>query len=174
MPNDARPGEIALSHDPALMAQDAGLIFIGRIHTPWTDRHACPRSGSSDQTLCEIRLDDDYAPGLASVETCSHLIILYWMHKARRDLIVQSPAFDSSTHGCFALRSPVRPNPISLSVVELVNVEGSSLTVRGLDCLDGTPLVDIKPYFPKNDAVPDATVGWHGSRTHPDRRSTEL
>ena len=127
-------------------------MFIGRIKTPWTDRHTCPRSGSVFGEICEITLQDDYAPGLQSIDTCSHLIVLYWMHEARRDLIVQAPAFDSATHGCFALRTPIRPNPVSLSVVELIEREGSVLKVRGLDCLDGTPLIDIKPYFAKNDS----------------------
>lgn len=169
-----RPGEVALTQDPGTTPPDAGLVFIGRIETPWTDRHACPRSGSVSDDICTIHLDPAYEQGLLSVDTCSHLIVLYWMHKARRDLIVQAPAFDSPPHGCFALRSPVRPNPVSLSVVELIEVNGTALKVRGLDCLNGTPLIDIKPYFAQNDCVPDARVGWHEQRTHPDRRSKDL
>lgn len=174
MTDAPRPGEIALSRDPGSLTPDAGLVFIGRIKTPWTDRHACPRNGGGSQEICEITLKADYEPGLQSIDSCSHLIVLYWMHEARRDLIVQSPAFDSTTHGCFALRTPIRPNPVSLSVVELIAREGPVLKVRGLDCLNGTPLIDIKPYFAKNDSVPDARVGWHEHRTHPDRRSPEL
>jgi tRNA (Thr-GGU) A37 N-methylase len=64
-------------------------------------------------------------------------------------------------HGTFALRSPARPNPIAMSVVRLVRIEGPTLSVVGLDCLDGTPLLDIKPYFASTDSVPDAVVGWH-------------
>ena len=169
-----RPGEIALDRDPAAQRPDAGLVFIGHIETPWTSRHECPRSGRRSDDLCKVHLKPDYAPGLASVGSCTHLILLYWMDKARRDLIVQAPAFDSVTHGVFALRSPVRPNPIALSVVDLVAIDGPTLTVRGVDCLDGTPLLDIKPYFPRNDSIPDAEVGWHPNRTHPDRRSTDL
>ncbi|MBD8876235.1 tRNA (N6-threonylcarbamoyladenosine(37)-N6)-methyltransferase TrmO [Roseibium polysiphoniae] len=174
MPDSARSGEKILPQDPADMPADAGLVFIGHIATPWQDRHACPRSGGRDDDICTIHLNPRYQDGLKSVESCSHLIILYWMHEARRDIIVQAPAFDSVTHGCFALRSPVRPNPVSLSVVELVSLDGCALKVRGLDCLDGTPLIDIKPYFPRNDSVPEATVGWHGQRSHPERRSTDL
>jgi tRNA (Thr-GGU) A37 N-methylase len=66
--------------------------------------------------------------------------------------------------GTFALRSPVRPNPIAMSVVRLVRVEGTRLSVVGLDCLDGTPLLDLKPYFASTDSVPDAVVGWHAAR----------
>jgi len=87
--------------------------------------------------------------------------VLYWMDKARRDLVLQAPRHYATQRGTFALRSPVRPNPIAASVVELVKVDGTRLTVRGLDCLDGTPLLDIKPYFASTDAVTDARVGWH-------------
>ena len=83
------------------------------------------------------------------------------MDKARRDLILQAPRHYATQRGTFALRSPVRPNPIAASVVKLMKVEGTKLTVTGLDCLDGTPLVDIKPYFASTDSVADAKVGWH-------------
>jgi tRNA-Thr(GGU) m(6)t(6)A37 methyltransferase TsaA len=82
------------------------------------------------------------------------------MDQARRDLVVQVPRH-GARRGTFALRSPVRPNPIAMSVVRLVNVDGTRLSVIGLDCLDGTPLIDIKPYFASVDAVPEAAVGWH-------------
>ena len=82
------------------------------------------------------------------------------MHRARRDLASQTP-FGKETTGTFALRSPVRPNPIAASVVRLVGVDGNVLRVVGLDCLDNTPLLDLKPYFASTDAVPDASVGWH-------------
>ncbi len=80
------------------------------------------------------------------------------MDQARRDLLVQSPRH-GTRRGTFALRSPVRPNPIAMSVVRLVGIEGANLKVVGLDCLDGTPLIDLKPYFPSVDSVPDAVVG---------------
>jgi tRNA (adenine37-N6)-methyltransferase len=74
--------------------------------------------------------------------------VLYWMNEARRDLLVQVPRLSGKASGTFALRSPVRPNPIASSVVELVSVEGNILRVRGLDCVDGTPLIDLKPVRP--------------------------
>jgi tRNA (Thr-GGU) A37 N-methylase len=86
------------------------------------------------------------------------------MDQARRDLVIQAPRHYGEPRGTFALRSPVRPNPIAASVVRLVNVEGLKLSVVGLDCRDGTPLLDIKPYFASTDAVPDAVVGWHAKR----------
>jgi tRNA (Thr-GGU) A37 N-methylase len=78
------------------------------------------------------------------------------MHEARRDLVRQVPGYLGRPRGTFALRSPVRPNPIALACVEIVAVEGATLTVLGVDCVDGTPLVDIKPYFTSTDSHPDA------------------
>jgi len=87
-----------------------------------------------------------WAPAaLEGVLQYEYLEILYWLHLSRRDLVQQSPANDGSARGTFSLRSPVRPNPVGTSMVRLLGVEGSSLLVRGLDCLDGTPLIDIKP-----------------------------
>jgi tRNA-Thr(GGU) m(6)t(6)A37 methyltransferase TsaA len=83
------------------------------------------------------------------------------MDKSRRDIAVQVPRHYGKGRGTFALRSPARPNPIAMSVVTLIEVRGHSLSVTGLDCLDGTPLIDIKPYFASVDSVPDAVVGWH-------------
>jgi tRNA-Thr(GGU) m(6)t(6)A37 methyltransferase TsaA len=158
----SRPGEVRLARDPAVLPADAGLVFIGHIETPWSDLSACPRNGRKSDAICRVHVSDAYAEGLKSVATCSHLILLYWMSVARRDLIVQAPSFAGTTHGCFALRSPVRPNPVSLSVVDLLGVDGNVLSVRGLDCLNGTPLVDIKPYFARTDSFPEAEVGWAG------------
>ena len=98
---------------------------------------------------------------LTGIESCTHILVLYWMDRARRDLVLQAPRHYAEPRGTFALRSPVRPNPIAASVVRLVRVEGTRLSVVGLDCLDGTPLLDLKPYFASTDAVPDAVVGWH-------------
>jgi tRNA (Thr-GGU) A37 N-methylase len=83
------------------------------------------------------------------------------MHRSRRDLVLQAPRHYAVARGTFALRSPARPNPIAMSVVRLLRVDGNRLSVVGLDCLDGTPLLDIKPYFASTDAAPDAVVGWH-------------
>jgi tRNA (Thr-GGU) A37 N-methylase len=83
------------------------------------------------------------------------------MDRARRDLIVQAPRHYSEHRGTFALRSPVRPNPIAVSVARLLEIRDNELSVVGLDCIDGTPLLDLKPYFAATDSVPDASVGWH-------------
>jgi tRNA-Thr(GGU) m(6)t(6)A37 methyltransferase TsaA len=140
---------------------DAGLYFIGRIRTPWKERKDCPKNPRESDAVCTIEVDPRWARALESVETCSHLIILYWMDKALRDIVVQVPAHYGVARGTFALRSPMRPNPIALSVVRLVGIAGNVLKVVGLDCLDGTPLLDIKPYFASTDSAADASVGWH-------------
>lgn len=140
--NEIRDGEIAVTPPPAT---DAGLVFIGRIHTPWTDRLLCPRQGRVDGPVCRIEVFKPWARALDGVEGFERLEILYWLDQSRRDLVHQSPKNDGKTHGTFSLRSPVRPNPIGTSLVVLVAREGNAVLVRGLDCLDGTPLLDIKP-----------------------------
>jgi tRNA-Thr(GGU) m(6)t(6)A37 methyltransferase TsaA len=156
-----REGEIAV----ALPARfDASLYFIGRIRTPWQRREDCPKNGRESDAVCTVEIDPRWIAGLTGLETVSHVLLLYWMDQARRDLVLQSPRHYAARRGTFALRSPVRPNPIAVSVARLVRVEGSTLKVVGLDCLDQTPLLDIKPYFASTDAVGDALVGWHAGR----------
>ena len=140
---------------------DAGLYFIGRIHTPWKERKDCPKNARESEAVCIVDVDPRWRDGLKDVETCTHLMLLYWMDKSPRNLVLQVPGHYGVQHGTFALRSPARPNPVAVSVVRLLRVERNRLTVVGLDCLDGTPLIDIKPYFASTDSVPDAVVGWH-------------
>jgi tRNA (adenine37-N6)-methyltransferase len=137
-----RQGETVLE---LLPPPDAGLVFIGRIETPFKSRRECPRQGTHDGPLCTIHVAADYAPALAGLEAFETIEVLYWLHEARRDLLAQSPKGDGETKGTFALRSPLRPNPIGTALVRLVGIAGSVVTVRGLDCLDGTPLLDLKP-----------------------------
>ncbi len=156
--SDARDGEVAV---PLPDRFDAGLYFIGRIRTPWTRREDCPKNPRESDAVCTIEVDERWAAALKELQTCSHILVLYWMHKARRDLVLQVPRHYGRQRGTFALRSPVRPNPIATSVAQLLKVEGTRLSVRGLDCLDDTPLLDLKPYFASTDARPEAVVGWH-------------
>ena len=160
-PFGIRPGEQAIEL-PA--KADAEVYFVGRIRTPWTRREDCPKNARESEAVCSIEVDPRWAPALKDVETCSHLVVFYWMDKARRDLALQVPRHYGEQRGTFALRSPARPNPIAMSVVRLLKVEGTQLSVQGLDCLDDTPLIDIKPYFASTDAVPDAVTGWHAER----------
>ena len=160
-PFGIRAGEVAIELPGRF---DAGVYFIGGIRTPWTRREECPKNPRESDAVCTIEVDRRYAAALAGVESCSHLLVLYWMDRARRDLVLQVPRHYGEQRGTFALRSPARPNPIAASVATLLRVEGNVLSVVGLDCLDGTPLIDIKPYFASTDAFPDAVVGWHKAR----------
>lgn len=150
-----RPGEDTV---PLPLNFDAGLYFLGRIRTPWTDRATCPKNGTQSDAVCTLVVDPLFAPALQNVGGCSHLIVLYWMDRAVRDLVRQQPRHADGSRGTFSLRSPARPNPISLAVVELLGIDGIIVSVRGLDCLDGTPLLDIKPYYVSTDCRPEATV----------------
>ncbi len=143
---------------------DAALYFIGRIRTPWKRRQDCPRNIRESDAVCTVELDPRWADGLKGLETASHVWLLYWMDQARRDLVLQSPRHYAEQRGTFALRSPVRPNPIAIAAARLLRIEGNVLTVVGLDCLDNTPLLDITPYFASNDCILDAVVGWHAER----------
>jgi tRNA-Thr(GGU) m(6)t(6)A37 methyltransferase TsaA len=140
--SDIRENEVAV---PFPERVDASLLFIGRIRTPWTSRLECPRQGRLDGPICRIEIFEPWVAALDGIERFERLEVLYWLDRSRRDLVRQSPASDGSTRGTFALRSPVRPNPIGTSIVTFVGVEGATVRVRGLDCLDGTPLIDLKP-----------------------------
>jgi tRNA-Thr(GGU) m(6)t(6)A37 methyltransferase TsaA len=156
-----RDGEVAIELPESF---DASLYFIGRIRTPWKQRKDCPKNARESDAVCTVELDERWAAGLKEAETCSHLVLLYWMHQTQRDLVLQVPGHYGVQRGTFALRSPARPNPIAMSVVKLLGIEGGKLSVVGLDCLDGTPLLDIKPYFASTDSVPEALVGWHSQK----------
>jgi tRNA-Thr(GGU) m(6)t(6)A37 methyltransferase TsaA len=140
--NEIRSGEVAIELPDHT---DAEVYFIGRIRTPWMDRLACPRQGRLDGPTCRIEVFPPWDKGLDSVASLERLEVLYWLDQSRRDLALQSPRSDGQARGVFSLRTPVRPNPIGTTIVQLVKVEGSTLFVRGLDCLDGTPLLDLKP-----------------------------
>jgi tRNA-Thr(GGU) m(6)t(6)A37 methyltransferase TsaA len=140
---------------------------IGHIETPFATRSECPRNGRQlrPPPLCHAVLAPEYLPGLAALDGFSHLILLYWLHEQREVDLVFTPPFergaDTGPRGVFASRAPWRPNPIGLSVVAFEGFDGPGrLKVRNLDCVCGTPLLDIKPYLPTTDSEPDATMGW--------------
>jgi len=140
--NDVRAAEVAVEPPPAT---DAGLVFIGRIRTPWTSRMEAPRQGRHDGPLCSIEVFEPWVAALDGLGQYERVEVIYWLHLSRRDLVLQSPASDGTARGTFSLRSPVRPNPLGTSIARLVGIEGATVLVRGLDCLDGTPLLDLKP-----------------------------
>jgi len=145
--SELRPGEVAA---PLPSRFDEGLYFIGRIHTPFRERSECPRQGDPAGPDCDIIVFEPWTAALEGLKPGDRLQLLYFMHLARRDLVRQLPHRAKLAKGTFALRSPVRPNAIASSVVELIDIDGGKLVVRGLDCLDGTPLLDIKPEYCPN------------------------
>lgn len=141
--DDPRPGEVV--SEGALPA-DAELTFVGHIETPWQDRAHCPRQGDvTNGPLCRLHVIDRWVPALEGIDACGELQVLYWMDGARRDLVRLVP-HGGEPRGPFALRAPTRPNPIASSIVRLIGREAGILMVRGLDCRNGTPLLDIKPW----------------------------
>src|SRR5262249_33541026 len=139
-----RDGEVAVTPPDH---RDAALYFIGRIRTPWQRREQCPKNPRESDAVCTVELDPRWIEGLKGLETVTHVLLLYWMDRSRRDLVLQVPRHYGEQRGTFALRSPARPNPIAVSVARLVRIDGNVLHVSGVDCLDNTPLLDIKPYF---------------------------
>jgi len=108
--------------------------------------------------VCILELLPEFVPGLKDVDKASHLVVLYWGHRSERNKLQTRTPHGETIKGVFATRSPSRPNPIALCVAELLEVNGGRLKVTGLDALDGSPLLDIKPYHPDIDSVPDAWV----------------
>ena len=156
-----REGEVAVAPPNEF---DAALYFIGRIRTPWQSRAQCPKNPRESDAICTVELDPRWTQALKGLETVTHVLLLYWMDRTRRNLVLQVPRHFGEQRGTFAIRSPARPNPIAVSVARLIRVEGNALYVVGVDCFDNTPLLDIKPYFASTDSVPDAVVGWHARR----------
>ena len=140
--SEIRVGEVVV-HAPA--ATDAGLVYIGRIRTPWTSRMETPRRGRPDGPISRIEVFEPWVRALEGLAQYERVEVIYWLHLSRRDLVLQSPANDGVTRGTFSIRSPVRPNPLGTSIAHLVGIEGATVLVRGMDCLDGTPLLDLKP-----------------------------
>jgi tRNA (adenine37-N6)-methyltransferase len=142
--SEVRRGEVAVEPPSRF---DAGLVFIGIIRTPWRSRLDCPRQGRLDGAVCRIEVYEPWVAALDGIEKFDRLEVLYWLHESRRDLVRQrpGPTGDGDACGTFALRSPVRPNPVGTAAIALVARQGPILRVRGLDCLDGTPLIDLKP-----------------------------
>ncbi len=134
---------------------------IGTIRSPFTDPADMPvQPTSSASRPGTVEIDAPFVEGLRDLAGFSHVILLYHLHVAGAPRLTVTPFLDTEPRGVFATRAPSRPNPIGLSIVALERVEGHVLHVRGLDVLDGTPLLDLKPYVPEFDHRPDARIGW--------------
>jgi tRNA-Thr(GGU) m(6)t(6)A37 methyltransferase TsaA len=148
----------------ALAPLDVTIHPIGRVRTPCATLAECPKNPREAVGEAKVEIGEAFRPGLTSLEGCTHLWLITWLDRAPRDMLVVVPESDHREHGVFATRAPARPNPVGLHAVRLFAVEGAVLRVSGVDVVDGTFLIDIKPYFPSIDAHMDAIVGWHAHR----------
>lgn len=134
---------------------------IGTIHTPHTTRENMPIQPAGARGIKgAIDVFDDYAAGLKDLDGFSHIVVLYQFHQSEGYSLEVTPFMDTEKRGVFATRAPRRPNQIGLSVIRLMSVEGNTLHVENVDMLDGTPLLDIKPYVPEFDGQQEVRVGW--------------
>ena len=145
------------------------LKSIGIMHTPYRTKGDAPFQGRSSSETCEIEIFKEYEDGLKNIDQCSHLILLYWLDRADDHVLQTRTPYGTDVHGVFATRSPNRPNPIGFHVTELIERKGNVLRVKGIDALDKTPLIDIKPYSSGIDAIGDAKIGWFEKATKGDQ-----
>ncbi len=151
-----------MNNDDAQNSQmDITFQAIGLICSPFKDLEAMPiQPASKASGPGRVEIFPEYQDGLKDVDGFSHIILLYHMHATREQSLTVTPFLDTSPRGIFATRAPTRPNPIGLSIVNLIRVEDGILYVDDLDVLDGTPLLDLKPYVPEFDHRPNARIGW--------------
>lgn len=121
------------------------LKFIGSIKTPYAAVEECPNNIKADGPLCEIKLFDEFQDGLRGLEIGQHILVLYWFENVDRGVTLQKSRNGEEMIGTFALRSPHRPNPIAAAVLSIESIDNGAISVSGLDCLNGTYLLDIKP-----------------------------
>ncbi len=151
-----------MDNDDAQDSQmDITFQAIGLICSPFKDLEGMPiQSTSKTSGPGRVEVFSEYQDGLKDLDGFSYVILLYHMHATREQSLTVTPFLDTSPRGIFATRAPTRPNPIGLSIVKLIRVEGGVLYVDDLDVLDGTPLLDLKPYVPEFDHRPGARIGW--------------
>lgn len=138
---------------------------IGIIHSPFNEKDQTPIQSSRSQVIGLVELYPEFVNGLKDIENLSHIHLLYVFHESSGYTLQVKPFLDDQEHGIFATRYPYRPNPIGLSTVRLVSRQDNFLTIEGVDVLDGTPLLDIKPYVPDFDHRTDVRVGWYETRS---------
>ncbi|WP_188906987.1 tRNA (N6-threonylcarbamoyladenosine(37)-N6)-methyltransferase TrmO [Aureimonas endophytica] len=155
---DLRPGETSFA-EAATDPQDAHLRFIGLVRSPWTERALCPknlREARERRRTASVEIAPAFRLALSDLEAGQWVHLLSWLDRARRDLALQRPRHADGARGTFSLRSPVRPNPIGLHLVriEALDRDSGHLVIDAIDLLDGTPLLDLKPFLPSVDIPP--------------------
>jgi len=133
---------------------------IGIIHSPFKEKQKTPIQPFKSKAVGRVEVFEKYAAGLKDITGFSHIILLFRFHKSRGYKLLVKPFLDDKKHGLFATRSPFRPNKIGMSVVRLIKVKKNVLFVKGIDTLDETPLLDIKPYVPEFSAGRKVRIGW--------------
>jgi len=142
------------------MSINVELKEIGIIHTPYKELSECPIQPSRSKAKAEVEVFKEYEEALSDLDLFSHIILLFVFHKSEGYSLKVKPFLDDNLRGLFATRAPRRPNQIGISVVELIEIRDNILKVKGIDVLNGTPLIDIKPYVPEFDRREDIRVGW--------------
>jgi tRNA-Thr(GGU) m(6)t(6)A37 methyltransferase TsaA len=140
--------------------ETVSLKPIGVIYSPYKEKRGTPYQGRHEEKECTIEIFEDYEPGLLDIDRCTHLYVLYWQDRSNRSILQTKTPWGPEIHGVFSTRSPNRPNPIGLCVVDFLGRDGRLVRVNGLDALDGSPLLDLKPYSASIDSFPDARIGW--------------
>lgn len=145
---------------------DMKINPIGIIHSPYTTKETCPiQPIYSSEAVGRVEVFEKYEAGLKDIETFSHIYLLYLFDRAGEIELVRATFLDDEPHGIYASRHPCRPNGIGMSIVKLLKRENNILTVEGVDMLDKTPLLDIKPYIPKYDVIDSASEGWTAGKS---------
>jgi len=140
---------------------------IGVIHSSFKEPRGTPiQPAGAEGTSGTVEIFPEYAEGLKDIEGFSHIILLYHFHLSKGSTLLAKPFMDNEMHGIFAIRGTSRPNPIGISVVRLVKVEGNMLHIQDVDIVDGTPLLDIKPYIPEFDIREVERIGWLEKNVH--------
>ncbi len=140
---------------------------IGTIYTPLKSKDGIPiQSKGANGIKGLIKLKEEYISGLTDLDGFSHIILIYYFHKSVGFELLTTPFLDNKKRGVFATRAPKRPNPIGLSVVRLVSIEGNTISIDNVDILNETPLLDIKPYIPDFDIHKTEKNGWIENKTH--------
>lgn len=134
---------------------------IGVVHSPFKEPKGTPIQPSSAKGIKgQVEIFPEYRDGLQDIDGFSHIILIYHFHLSKESSLIAKPFLDETTHGIFAIRGSSRPNPIGISVVRLLEVKDNILSIENVDIIDGTPLLDIKPYVPEFDSVEATNIGW--------------
>ena len=149
------------------MNSDIHLSPIGTIHSPFADPKEMPiQPASASGVPGKVVVQAEFQEGLKDLDGFSHIILLYYFHLSSGYNLLPKPFLDDEPRGLFATRAPRRPNPIGFSILRLEKIDGLTLYVSNIDIIDGTPLLDIKPYVPAFDSHADATIGWLSGKLH--------